>query len=167
MSGARRNIVASVPAAVTISASCVRAPARRLTAVWDVPPPEGMAPRRAPAAFPSPVASSSRLALGGGSSVRAKARPAATVSVKLIRAMPMAPDQRASDIEKSGSVSEEKPFGMWPTTSTPRAFSPSRPAPAMPAATATSGAGTRGKKCSRPTRIAIMATATASVTTDV
>ena len=46
--GASRNIVASVTPAVTSSATWVRAPAWRLTAVWDVPPPDGMAPRNAP-----------------------------------------------------------------------------------------------------------------------
>ena len=73
-------MVTSVIAAVAISDICVRAPARRFTAVWLVPPPPGMAPRKAPPAFASPVANNSRLACGEGSSLRAKARPTAMVS---------------------------------------------------------------------------------------
>ena len=42
----------------------------RLTAVCDVPPPDGIEPRNAPTAFAAPVASSSRLGRGGGSSLR-------------------------------------------------------------------------------------------------
>ena len=57
MRGARKSIVSSAAAAVTSSASCVRAPARRLTAVCVVPPPAGIAPKTAPPAFASPVAS--------------------------------------------------------------------------------------------------------------
>ena len=159
--------MARVTPAVTISASWLRAPAFRLTAVCDVPPPEGMAPRSAPAAFPRPVAKSSRLARGAGSSLRAKARPAATVSVKLISAMPRAPAQRPPARETSGSTTDGKPVGMWPTSSTPRAFRPSSDAPPIPAATATSGAGNRGKKRARPSRIATVATVTASVGSEV
>ena len=104
--------MARVAPAVTISASWLRAPACRLTAVCDVPPPEGMAPKSAPAALPRPVASSSRLARGVGSSPRAKARPAAIVSVKLISAMPSAPAQSPAASETSGSVTDGSPVGM-------------------------------------------------------
>ena len=65
-------MVISVIAAVTISDNWVRA-RQRLTAVWVVPPPPGIAPRSAPPALASPVASNSRFAFGEGSSLRAKA----------------------------------------------------------------------------------------------
>ena len=64
MNGASSSIVTSVAAAVTSAASCVRAPASRFTAVCEVPPPAGIAPRNAPPAFARPVASSSRFACG-------------------------------------------------------------------------------------------------------
>ena len=102
MSGASRIIVTSVIAAVTISANWVRAPASRFTAVWVVPPPPGIAPRSAPPAFAMPVASNSLLACGQGSSLRAKARPAAIVSVKLMSAIPKAPGQSCVARENAG-----------------------------------------------------------------
>ena len=93
MRGASSSIVTSVPAAATSSATCVRAPASRFTAVCVVPPPAGMAPRSAPPTFARPVASSSRFASGGGSPLSANARPAAIVSVKLMSAIPRAAGQ--------------------------------------------------------------------------
>ena len=113
-------------AAVTSSAIWVHAPARRLTAVCVVPPPPGIAPRNAPPALANPVASSSRFACGVGSSFRANARPAAMVSVKLIRAMPSAPGQSFPASERAGTVREGSPCGMWPTRATPCACRLSR-----------------------------------------
>jgi len=162
-----RIIVTSVPPAVTSSESCVRAPAWRFTAVWVVPPPAGMAPSRAPPTFASPVANNSRFAFVAGSSARAKARPAAIVSVKLINAIATAPSQSCLTREVSGKVKEGRPRGMCPTSSTPRVCSPRKADPAIPTATATSGAGAWGKKRSIPTRIAIMTSPTARVGSDV
>ena len=59
MRGARKSIVSNASAAVTSSANCVRAPAKRLTAVDVVPPPNGIAPKSAPPTFASPVAANS------------------------------------------------------------------------------------------------------------
>ncbi|MNT74544.1 hypothetical protein D3C72_2133690 [compost metagenome] len=44
----------------------------------------------------------------------------------------------------SGSVSDGKPVGTWPTVCTPRSLSPNRLVAAMAMATVTSGAGARG-----------------------
>ncbi len=161
--GARKSIVRRVTAAVTSSATCVRAPARRLTAVWDVPPPAGMAPKKAPPALARPVARSSRLGLSSGSSVRANARPAAIVSVKLMRAMPRAPGQSRPASERSGSTGDGRPAAIFPMASTPRASSPRRAIAAIPAATTTSGAGTLGRKCSNARSSAMVPTPTRSV----
>ena len=117
--GASSSMVRSVPAAVTSSASWVRAPASRFTAVWVVPPPPGMAPRNAPPALAKPVASSSRFARGAGSPPWRKARPAATVSVKLIRAMPTAAGQSPWTSDRSGRVRGGRPVGTCPTIFTP------------------------------------------------
>ena len=119
MNGASSSIVSSVAAAVTSPASCVRAPARRFTAVCEVPPPAGIAPRNAPPAFARPVASSSRFACGVGSPLSANARPAAIVSVKLISAMPRAAGQSCAISARFGSVSDGSPVGTWPTVATP------------------------------------------------
>jgi len=119
MKGASSTMVTSVTVAATKPANCVRAPASRLTAVCVVPPPAGIAPRSAPPAFARPVASSSRLALGVGSSLSANARPAAIVSVKLINATPRAAGQRLATNAGSGSVSDGNPVGTWPTVATP------------------------------------------------
>ncbi len=73
ISGASSSMVAAVAAAVTSWAICERAPARRFTAVCDIPPPDGIAPKNAPARLPPPVASSSRLARGSGSSLAQRA----------------------------------------------------------------------------------------------
>ena len=50
----------------------------------------------------------------------AKARPAAMVSVKLIRAMPSAPGQSAAARERSGRASLGRPAGTVPIDATPR-----------------------------------------------
>ena len=92
-SGASSSIVISVMAAVVRPEICVRAPVMRLTAVWLMPPPAGIDPNNAPAAFAIPVAKSSALGRGAGSSVLANARPTAAVSVKLMSAMPSAAGQ--------------------------------------------------------------------------
>ena len=94
--GASSSMVASAAPAVTSDAFCDRPPAARTTAVCDVPPPAGIAPNSAPPRLAAPVATSSRFALIGGSSGRAKARPAAIVSVKLISAIPSAPGTSCS-----------------------------------------------------------------------
>jgi hypothetical protein len=146
MSGARTSIVSSATAAVTIEATCERAPACLLTAVCEVPPPEAMAPSSAPPAFAIPVASSSRLGRSGGSPRAANARAAAIDSVKLMSAHPSAPGQSSSTSERSGSTSDGHPRGIVPTVSTPRASRPSNAIAATPTATATSGAGSFGRK---------------------
>jgi hypothetical protein len=68
--GARSSMVSSVMAAVTSPETWVRAPTMRFTAVWLMPPPAGIDPNNAPAAFAAPVASSSVLGRGGGSPAR-------------------------------------------------------------------------------------------------
>ena len=152
---------------MTSSANCVRAPARRLTAVCEVPPPDGMAPRSAPPAFASPVAANSWFGRRCGSSLVAKARPAAIVSVKLISAMPRAPGQSCATSEKSGKVKDGRPRGISPTVSTPWACNPNRRTLAIAMATTISGAGARGKKCSSPINRRIMTIPTARVGSDV
>ena len=52
-----------------------RPPVARTTAVCDVPPPAGIAPRARRRGSPTPVATSSRFASIGGSPLTAKARP--------------------------------------------------------------------------------------------
>ena len=95
--GANSSMVATAAAAVTSDAFCDRPPTERTTAVCEVPPPAGIAPSNAPPRLAAPVAINSRLALIGGSVGRAKARPAAIVSVKLMSAMPSAPGARFRD----------------------------------------------------------------------
>ena len=112
MRGASSSMVARAAAAVVRPATWVRAPARRFTAVCEVPPPAGMAPNRPPTALPRPVASSSRFGSGTGSPRPAKARAAAMVSVKLIRAMPSAPGQSCSIRPRLGAVNDGRPWGM-------------------------------------------------------
>jgi hypothetical protein len=112
MTGAKNSIVTSEQAAVTISAAWVRAPASRLTAVCDVPPPAAIAPSSAPPALARPVASSSRFGRGAGSPLCANARPAAIVSVKLISAMPAAPGHSVAMRDASGRVRDGRPRGI-------------------------------------------------------
>ena len=137
-------MVAAAAAAVTSDAFCVRPPTARTTAVCDVPPPAGMAPKKAPAKFAAPVASSSRLGLIGGSVWMANARPAAIVSVKLIRAMPSAPGSNCSTKLGVGSVIDGSDCGMSPTVATPAAPRPNNHDAAIPPATTASGAGEWG-----------------------
>ncbi len=59
ISGASNSSVSSVAPAVTKPETWVRAPARRFTAVCDVPPPADMPPSTAPPAVANPVASNS------------------------------------------------------------------------------------------------------------
>ena len=160
-------MVASAAAAVTNDASCDFPPAARTTAVCDVPPPAGMMPNSAPPRFAAPVASSSRFALTGGSSGRAKARPAAIDSVKLIKAMPSAPGPSSPTSAGSGSVSDGKPRGISPTIETPIFSSPRNQAAAIPPPTATSGAGECGQSRSIAIRTAKVARATISVIVEV
>ena len=89
-------MVSSVMAAVTSPDTWVRAPTMRFTAVWLMPPPAGIDPNNAPAAFAAPVASSSVLGRGAGSPGATNARPTAAVSVKLMSAMPSAAGQSSS-----------------------------------------------------------------------
>jgi hypothetical protein len=160
-------VVTRAIAAVTISANCVRAPAWTLTAVCVVPPPAGIAPTNAPPILPSPVASSSLFARGADSSFRAQALPAASVSVKLIKAIPSAPGHSMVTKERSGLTSEGSPRGMWPTSSIPRPCRFSKHELAIAAPAAISGAGTFGMKRSMLIRNTIVATPMASVANDV
>ena len=102
------------------SATCRRRPAWRRTT--------------RPPRLAAPVATSSRFASIGGSPGRAKARPAAIVSVKLISAMPSAPGTSCWTSARSGSVSDGNPCGMRPTVETPSAFRPKYHDAAMRAA---------------------------------
>ena len=97
--------------AVTSSAACDLAPASRLIAVCEVPPPAGMAPSNPPAALATPSANNSRLGSDKGSSRSAKARAAAIDSVKLISAMPIAGGHRAWTSARFGHVYEGSPVG--------------------------------------------------------
>ena len=115
----------------------------------------------------APVATSSRLALIGGSDDVAKARPAAMVSVKLISAMPSAPGTRLAISPGSGSVTAGRPCGIRPTMPTPCACRPSNHDAAMPPATATSGAGECGHKRSMPISTAKVASASINVSPEV
>ncbi|MNF75444.1 hypothetical protein D3C84_575080 [compost metagenome] len=111
----------------------------------------------------TPVASSSRFGCGAGSSLRAKARPAAMVSVKLISAIPIAEDHRVSTIDQTGRVGAGNPIGTTPTADTPKRSRPNRLMPMMPSATAIKGAGSRGVKRFMPTSSRTMNTPTATV----
>ena len=64
-------------------------------------------------------------------------------------------------------MNEGSPVGTWPTVATPCAGRSSSAEAAIAAATATSGAGTRGTKCSSPKISTTTAAETASVTRDV
>ena len=160
-------MVAAAAPAVTSDAFCDRPPAARTTAVCEVPPPAGIAPNSAPPRLAAPVAISSRFALIGGSSGRAKARPAAIVSVKLISAIPSAPGTSCSISARSGSVSDGNPCGIRPTVETPSACRPKNHDAAMPPPTATSGAGECGQSRSMPISTSSVAAATASVISEV
>ena len=109
MSGASTSSVASEVSAVTSAASCVRAPAFRLTAVWLVPPPAGIAPNNPPTKFAAPIASNSRFGAGRGSSPVANARAAAMLSVKLMSAIPHAAGHRIEASAIGGRTSEGSP----------------------------------------------------------
>ncbi len=165
ISGPRKTSVASASAAVKSSAHCVRAPALRLTAVWVVPPPHGMAPANAPASEAAPVASSSRFAPGRASPCPVKARPAAIDSVKLMRAMPAAAGHSASARSRRGRSNASPPCTS-PTVSTPIAFRPRSAEAAIASAMPMSGAGARGAQ-RRPARmIARTASPVANVASD-
>ena len=142
----------------------------RFTAVWLMPPPAGIDPSKAPAAFAAPVASSSVLGRGAGSPGATNARPTAAVSVKLMSAMPSAAGQSSSASDftsaRSGIVSDGSPEGIAPTSSTPCAGRSSQVTPAMATAIAISGAGQPCRNFSMPPMIAIVSTPTATVAHD-
>ena len=163
MTGARNRSVARVTPAVTRAATCVRAPALRFTAVCEVPPPPGMAPQSPPSTLAAPVATSSWLGSGRGSPGAVKARPAAIVSVKLMRAMATAAGHSGSRSARSGRTSAGSPPGMCPTTATPLACRPRKNEAAMPPATPSSGAGNVGAMCSSAKTTARVASPTARV----
>ena len=165
--GASSSMVAAAVLAVTSDAFCDRPPAARTTAVCEVPPPAGIAPNSAPPRLAAPVAISSRLALIGGSAGPAKARPAAIDSVKLISAMPSAPGSNCSISARSGIVNDGSPCGIRPTIETPSACRPKNQDAAMPPPTATNGAGECGHRRSMPISTSSVATATASVISEV
>ena len=155
--GASSSMVASAAPAVTSEAGCDRPPAARTTAVCEVPPPAGMAPNSAPPRLAAPVATSSRLALIGGSTGCAKARPAAIVSVKLISAMPSAPGSSCSTSAGRAASATAGPAGSGRRCETPCACRPRSQDAAMPPPTATSGAGECGQMRSMPTSTANVA----------
>ena len=163
-SGARKSMVASAAPAVTSEAFCVRPPAARTTAVWDVPPPDGIAPDSAPARLLAPTATSSRLASTGGSPGPANARPAAIVSVKLISAIPAAAGSELHGEREVGQRDRARDPAECGRRSRRRALrGRATHAAAIPTPTATSGAGERGQRRSIATRMTSVATATASV----
>ena len=167
MRGASTSRVSRVARAVMAPARRERAPARRLTAVCEVPPPAVMVPKNAPKVLASPVASSSRFGRTGGSPLAVKALPAAIVSVKLIRAIPRAPGHRCSTRARSGRTRPGRPRGRWPTAATPRSARPNRRMPRIPAAAAMSGAGAVGRTRSSPTSRMSMTAPTARVGSEV
>ncbi len=65
-------------------------------------------------------------------------------------------------MERSGQVKDGRPWGIWPTDSTPCACSPNTPMPAIPSATAISAAGARGKSRSVATSMATVTAPTAT-----
>ena len=156
--GARNSSVASATPAVTRAATCVRAPAFRFTAVCEVPPPPGIAPKRPPSRFAAPVATSSWFGSGRGSPGAANARPAAIVSVKLMSAIATAAGQSASSSDSSGRTNGGRPLGMCPTTADARRLQAEvvrrRDARRRPpaAARAAAGQGARGRSRPRASR---------------
>ena len=147
--GARKRRVARAPSEATAPQSGLLAPALSLTADCDVPPPAGIPPKRPPTTFAAPSATSSPSASGWGSPLRRNARPIATVSMKLMSAIPTAPGQSSWASDGTGAVKGGNPAGTFPTVATPRAARPRTLDAAMPSATATSGAGSRGATHSR------------------
>ena len=129
---------------MTSDDTCVRAPARLLTAVCDVPPPAGIAPKSPPRR----VADTQRQQL----LVRVRRRLAS------LRERPPCGDRFSEaherDPERAGPEHQDhagvrqrharQPGGMAPTVSTPIAFNPSRAEAAIPRITAASGDGARG-----------------------
>jgi len=89
---------------------------------------------------------SSRFALIGASVRKAKARPDAIDSVKLISAIPTAAGNNCVIKARSGSVSDGNPFGTNPTIETHWGSSPSSEAATIPPPTATRGAGECGQR---------------------
>ncbi|MNE33712.1 hypothetical protein D3C80_1273990 [compost metagenome] len=156
-------MVASAIAAVTAEAHWLRPPTERTTAVWEVPPPAGMLPQKAPPRLASPVATSSRFGLISGSPLPTKARPAAMVSVKLISAMPAAPGNSCNTRVRSGIVRAGRPVGMLPTMATPASFRPNPHTRAMPMPTPSKGAGEWGKRHSMNTSTTRVTRATTRV----
>ena len=110
---------------------------------------------------------SSVLGRGGGSSFFANARPAATVSAKLMSAMPRAPGQSSRASPTSGTVIVGNPAGIAPTSEMPELCSANSPTAATAAATIISGAGQRGRSFSMTARPAIVNTPIARVGIDV
>ncbi len=96
-----------------------------------------------------------------------KARPAAAVSTKLIRAMPRAAGQSCCARLRSGRAKLGSPAWTVPTSEIPHRSSPARPDRAMPTATVVKEAGSRGVKCLRPSRRASIARASINVGKDV
>ena len=138
-------------AAVTSAASCVRAPARRFTAVCDVPPPAGMAPKRPPTrvgerrsrAAPGwrrRAARRSREGAAGGDGLgEAHQRDAERAPARAARTS----DEVGQRERRQAARDRARP------SSTPEAPEPSSAEPAMPAATATSGAGSARQRSAR------------------
>ncbi|MNL43296.1 hypothetical protein D3C87_1658030 [compost metagenome] len=126
---------------MTSEARWVCPPTARTTAVCDVPPPAGMAPKNAPPRLDAPIANNSLLGRIGGSEEIAKARPAAAVSVKLISATPIAPGNSIMIRSRLGTVTVGSARGISPMMATPLSLRPNIHEAAMAPPTTASGAG--------------------------
>src|SRR6185436_10376076 len=144
ITGDRNSAASTATRALVMQDTCVRAPVPRFVAVCEAPPPDGSAPRNPPTTLPAPVANNSMLGFNGGSSERAKARPTAIVSVKLMSAIPSAPGHMACANDRSGSLNDGNPDGTAPTTETPLLCRLHTPAATMAAPSTIRGAGHLG-----------------------
>ncbi len=114
----------------------------------------------------APVANSSTLGRGDGSSLATNARPAAIVSVKLINAMPTAPGHSCSASARSGSVNDGRPArnrtDEFDAVALPREQSPRRRwRPPRRSAAPASAAGSA--RCAVSTTIVPMPTASVAI----
>ena len=112
---------ASMANAETMLAIGLCAPAARLMAEREVPPPTGMPPNEAATMLAAPSPISSRLA-----STRSRRRMASACAMVMFCTMPMKPRIRAGmvsslSVSRPGraSVKAPRPCGTSPTTATP------------------------------------------------
>ena len=157
-------MVAAAVLAVTSDAVCDRPPAARTTAVCEVPPPAGIAPKSAPPRLAAPVASSSRFARIGGSPGRGEGAPRRDrLGEAHQRDAERARQQRFDQREVRQRERRQSLRNQADRRDTHARRRPKNHDAAMPPPTATSGAGACGHRRSMPISTSSVAAATASV----